>query len=175
MRDATSRTVTVSLRTRDPDRARVLGARLNGLALQAREQVRIGAMSIRHGQRLRKRCGKVRGDLSTFLIHPDVPPDNDGSERQLRPTATCRQVAGGLRSEWNADLFAGVRSVVSTAAGNGIDAYAVIRNTLHGCSVPAAGRAVTDGQQVQGPCGPLRTRRANLCRSEQLPIGHRTD
>ncbi len=52
----------------------------------------------RHGQRLRKRYGKVRGDLFTFLIHPDAPPDNNSSERELRPTATYRKVTGGFRS-----------------------------------------------------------------------------
>ena len=52
----------------------------------------------RHGQCLRKRCGKVRGDLFTVLIHPDVPPDNNNSERELRPTATDGKVTGDFRS-----------------------------------------------------------------------------
>jgi transposase len=33
-----------------------------------------------HGKRLRKRYRKVRNHLFTFLEHPDVPPDNNGSE-----------------------------------------------------------------------------------------------
>ncbi len=41
-----SRVVALSLRTRDPDRARSLGARLNGLAIGGRQRVRAGAMSI---------------------------------------------------------------------------------------------------------------------------------
>ena len=41
----------------------------------------------RDRRRLRKRYGAVRGSLFTFLEHPDVPPDNNGSERELRPTA----------------------------------------------------------------------------------------
>ena len=45
----------------------------------------------KHGRRLQKRYGKVRRDLFTFLEHPDVPPDNNASERDLRPTA---EVAG---------------------------------------------------------------------------------
>ena len=39
----------------------------------------------RHGRRLRKRYGAVRGSLFTILEHPDVPPDNNGSERELHP------------------------------------------------------------------------------------------
>ena len=92
-----------------------------------------------HGKRLRKRYAKVRGDLFTFLIHPEVPPDNNGSERELRPTATYRKVTGGFRSDWGADLFAGVRSVIGTAARQGIDAYAAILNTLRGQLVLAPG------------------------------------
>jgi transposase len=85
-----------------------------------------------HGRRLRKRYGKVRSHLFTFLEHPDVPPDNNGSERELRPTATYRKVTGGFRSTWGADLFAGVRSVVGTAARRGKDAYQAILAVLDG-------------------------------------------
>jgi transposase len=83
-----------------------------------------------HGKRLRKRYGKVRSHLFTFLEHPDAPPDNNSSERELRPTATYRKVTGGFRSKWGADLFAGVRSIVGTAARQGIDAYQAIRAVL---------------------------------------------
>jgi transposase len=88
-----------------------------------------------HGRRLRKRYGKVRSHLFTFLEHPDVPPDNNGSERELRPTATYRKVTGGFRSNWGGDLFAAVRSVVGTAARRGSDAYQAIRAVLYGDSV----------------------------------------
>ena len=125
-------------------RAVLLARRRKRLAASTRQQYRrrldrdldaIMARSPtnRHGQRLRRRYGRVRGDLFTFLSHPDVPPDNNSSERELRPTATCRKVTGGFRSGWGADLFAGVRSVVGTAARAGIDAYAAIRDTLCGC------------------------------------------
>jgi transposase len=88
-----------------------------------------------HGRRLRKRYGKVRNHLFTFLEHPEVPPDNNGSERELRPTATYRKVTGGFRSNWGADLFAAVRSVIGTAARRQIDAYQAIRAVLRGESV----------------------------------------
>jgi transposase len=93
----------------------------------------------RHGQRLRKRYAKVRDHLFTFLDHPEVPPDNNGSERELRPTATYRKVTGGFRSDWGAHLFAAVRSVVGTAARRGIDPYHAIRSTLSGQPIPAPG------------------------------------
>ncbi len=131
-------------------RAVILARRRKTLAASTRHQYRrrldrdldaIMALSPgnRHGQRLRKRYGKVRNDLFTFLSHPDVPPDNNSSERELRPTATYRKVTGGFRSDWGADLFASVRSVVGTAARTGVDAYAAIFNTLCGCHSPVPG------------------------------------
>jgi transposase len=73
--------------------------------------------------------------LFTFLEHPDVPPDNNSSERELRHTAMYRKVTGGFRSQWGADLFAAVRSIVGTASRKGIDAYHAIRAVLGGSSV----------------------------------------
>ncbi len=91
------------------------------------------------GRRLRKRYGKVRAHLFTFLDHPEVGADNNGSEREVRPTATYRKVTGGFRSQWGKDLFAAFRSIVGTAARRGIDAYQAIRMTLSGQSVLAPG------------------------------------
>jgi len=88
-----------------------------------------------HGKRLRKRYGKVRNSLFTFLEYPEAPPDNNGSERELRPTATYRKVTGGFRSHWGADLYAAVRSIVGTAARQGRNAYQAIRTVLQGESV----------------------------------------
>ncbi len=93
----------------------------------------------RDGMRLRKRYAKIREHLFTFLDHPEIPADNNASERDLRPTATYRKVTGGFRSEWGADLFAAVRSVVGTARRRRIDAYQAIRHTLCGQSALVPG------------------------------------
>lgn len=92
-----------------------------------------------HGKRLRKRYGKVRSHLFTFLAYPEVDADNNSSERALRHTATYRKVTGCFRSVWGANLFAAIRSVIGTAARRGIDAYEAIRMTLQGQSVLAPG------------------------------------
>ena len=77
------------------------------------------------------------------LVHIPRPSrhtaDNNGSERELRPTATYRKVTGGFRSNWGADLFAAVRSVVGTAARHGTDAYQAINAILGGASVLKGG------------------------------------
>lgn len=131
-------------------RACVLARRRHHLAETTRHQYRqrmerqldavmVSVPSNRDGQRLRKRYGKVRAHLFTFLDHPEVGADNNASERDLRPTATYRKVTGGFRSDWGADLFAGFRSVVGTAARRGISAYQAIKMTLQGKSVLAPG------------------------------------
>ena len=93
----------------------------------------------RHGTRLRKRYRKVRDGLFTFLTHPDVPPDNNGSERELRPMATYRKVTGGFRSDWGSDLCAAIKSVVGTAARQGIDAYHAIHAIVSGQTILSPG------------------------------------
>ena len=92
-----------------------------------------------NGRRLRQRYGKLRSHLFTFPDHPEVPADNNSSKRELRPTATCRKVTGGLRSDGGADLFAGVRSVIGTAARRGVGAYQAIQKTLRGQAVTHPG------------------------------------
>jgi transposase len=127
-------------------RAVVLARRRHDLAASTRREYRRRldreldaiialAPENRHGKRLRQRYAKVRDHLFTFLDHPEVPPDNNGCERELRPTATYRKVTGGFRSVWGADLFAGVKSVLGTAARHGLDAYQAIRQTLCGHSI----------------------------------------
>ena len=127
-------------------RAVVLARRRKGLAESTRRghlrrldhalnAIMVLAPTNSHGRRLRKRYGKVRSHLFTFLEHPDAPPDNNASERELRPTATYRKVTGGFRSKWGADLFAGVRSVVGTAARRGKNAYQAICAVLDDESV----------------------------------------
>jgi len=124
------RAVVLARRSRDlaPSTRREYRRRLE-CALDA---VMVLAPTHRDGQRLRKRYGKHRSHLFTFLDHPELPADNNESERELRPTATYRKVTGGFRSDWGADLFAGVRSVIGTAARRSVGAYQAIQQTLHG-------------------------------------------
>ena len=128
------RAVVLARRSRDlaPSTRREYRRRLD-CALDA---VMALAPTHRDGQRLRRRYGKHRSHLFTFLDHPEVPADNNGSERELRPTATYRKVTGGFRSKWGADLFAGVRSVIGTAARRGVGAYQAIQQTLRGQAIP---------------------------------------
>ena len=131
-------------------RAFVIAKRRTALAAATRKSYKarlerdmdaIMALNVEHkdARRLRKRYGKHRGSLFTFLDHPEIAPDNNGSERALRPTATYRKVTGGFRSTWGADLYAAVRSTVGTAARHGINAFAAIQSALGISDVYAVG------------------------------------
>jgi hypothetical protein len=66
-----------------------------------RELDRVLALQPRHrrGQRLRQRSLAVRDSLFTFLEHPDTPPDNTGSKRDLRPIAVYRKRRAGAQPQ----------------------------------------------------------------------------
>jgi transposase len=85
-----------------------------------------------HGRRLRHRYLKVRGHLFTFMTERDVPTTNNGSERDLRSSTTFRKVTNGFRSDWGADLYAGVRSVLNTARRQSLSPLQAIQRTLEG-------------------------------------------
>jgi transposase len=84
----------------------------------------------RHGIRLRRRFAKVRDSLLTCLTDRTVPPTNNASERDIRPSTIFRKVTNGFRSEWGRDLYAGIRSVLNTARRQHRSAFDAIRDTL---------------------------------------------
>ncbi len=85
-----------------------------------------------HGKRLRKRYGKDRDSLFTFITEREVPPTNNGSERDIRPSTTFRKVTGGFRSEWGGDLYAAVRSTLNTGRCHDLSALQAIQTALNG-------------------------------------------
>ena len=87
--------------------------RFDALMLETRTQ---------HPQCLRiwKRLFKHSNELFTFLDDPLVPPDNNGTERDIRSLAAARSDGGTHRVGWSAEAFARLKSVVATARKNGI-------------------------------------------------------
>jgi transposase len=74
-------------------------------------------------RKLQKRYLKHRQHLFVFLYRNDVPPTNNVSERALRPSVIHRKVTGGFRSQWGADAYAALASVIDTAALKGVNAF----------------------------------------------------
>jgi transposase len=65
-----------------------------------------------------KRLRKHRDFVFTFLQYPEVPPDNNGSERAIRNAKVKMKVSGQFRSLAGAESFAILRSIIDTAKKN---------------------------------------------------------
>lgn len=69
----------------------------------------------RLARNLRTRYRTHRQHLFLFLHRSDVPADNNASERALRPSVVHRKVMGSFRSEWGAQAYAALATVINTA------------------------------------------------------------
>lgn len=77
----------------------------------------------RLGTNLLDRYRKYRHSLFVFLQHSHVPADNNACERALRPSVIHRKVMGSFRSEWGAQAYAALTTVLNTAKRNGESAF----------------------------------------------------
>ena len=65
-------------------------------------------------QRLQKRFIKHKDWIFTFMSYPDVPPDNNSSERAIKAAKLKDKVSGGFRSVLGANRFAQLLSLTQT-------------------------------------------------------------
>jgi len=65
------------------------------------------------------RMTKYKDYLFNFLHYPDVPPDNNGSERAIRNVKVKQKISGQFKSFEGAMNFAVLRSITDTALKNG--------------------------------------------------------
>jgi transposase len=86
--------------------------------------------------RLKKRYQKHRQNLFVFLYRTDVPPTNNVSEQALRSSVIHRKVTGGFRSQWGADAYAALASVIDTAALQGVNAFDALQNLIGNPALP---------------------------------------
>jgi transposase len=82
------------------------------------------------GENLKRRYLKERAHLFTFLEDPCLEPTNNGSERSLRPSVIFRKVTNGFRSDWGADFFADVRSIIDTGQRQDLNPYQALQKAL---------------------------------------------
>ena len=66
----------------------------------------------------RKRMVKYAAHVFYFLLHKDVPPDNNGSERAIRNFKIKLKISGFFKSIEGARGYAVIRSVIDTAIKN---------------------------------------------------------
>lgn len=61
---------------------------------------------------------KYKDYILTFLYHPKVPPDNNGSERAIRNVKVKQKVSGQFKSWKGVENFLVLRSITDTALKN---------------------------------------------------------
>jgi transposase len=74
-------------------------------------------------QALYRRYHKYREALFVFLHDERVPFQNSACERALRPAVIHRKVSGGFRSDWGAEAYAALASVIDTARLQGRNVF----------------------------------------------------
>ncbi len=94
--------------------------------------------------------------LVRFLDNPDIPLDNNQTERAIRPVALGRKNHYGSRSERGTQVAAALYSLIESAQLCGVDPSAYLRKAVS-CELSAEGSAplphefaATSGQRPQG-------------------------
>jgi transposase len=75
------------------------------------------------GENLLARYRTHRAHLLLFLHRADVPADNNACERALRPSVIHRKVLGSFRSDWGAQAYATLATVLNTAKRAGENVF----------------------------------------------------
>ena len=86
--------------------------------------------------RLQQRYRKHRQHLFVFLERTDVAPTNNVSERALRASVVHRKVLGGFRSQWGAEAYAALASIIDTAALKGTKAFEALQTLMGPPALP---------------------------------------
>lgn len=74
-----------------------------------------------------KRMVKYQDYVFGFLDHPDVPPDNNGSERAIRNFKVKLKNTGFFKSFEGSTIYAVLRSIIDTALKNDQNPYLVMQ------------------------------------------------
>jgi transposase len=95
-----------------------------------------------NARRLQERYRAHRASLFVFLDHPDVPPTNNASEQDLRPSVIHRKVTGCYRSQLGANISAIFTSLLTTARKRGDNLFQALRavadpSPLHAVGLPS--------------------------------------
>jgi transposase len=111
------------------------------LAGASQTAARSGALMKKHNA-LARRLRDRQDDYLRFTIDFRAPPDNNGSERDIRMAKLRQKVSGSLRTLTGARQFCAIRSYLSTAAKHGLSLFdALVMLTENRPWMPAAARS----------------------------------
>jgi transposase len=102
-----------------------------GLAGASQTAARSGNLMQKHNA-LARRLISRQHDYLRFTTDLRAPPDNNGSERDIRMAKLKQKVSGCLRTPAGARQFCAIRSYLSTAAKHGLGFYDVLAMLAEG-------------------------------------------
>jgi len=80
-------------------------------------------MAVKELIAFQKRLVKFQDYVFAFLDNPEIPPDNNGSERAIRNFKVKQKNSGFFKSIEGANIYAVIRSIIDTALKNGQNPY----------------------------------------------------
>jgi len=83
--------------------------------------------NIKELKTFQNRMVKYQDYVFAFLDKPEIPPDNNGSERAIRNFKVKQKVSGFFKSDEGADTYSIFRSIIDTAIKNGQNPYLALK------------------------------------------------
>jgi hypothetical protein len=109
------------------------------LAGAGQTAARSGALMKKHNA-LARRLLDRQGDYLRFTADVRAPPDNNGTERDIRMAKLKQKISGCLRTAAGARQFCAIRSYLSTAAKHGLGLFDALVTLTEGRPwIPAPG------------------------------------
>lgn len=84
---------------------------------------------------LLERMDKYRDQILAFLWDPEVPFSNNQAERDIRMVKVKQKISGGFRTVQNAEIFARIRSYVSTEQKQEVGAWKALAKAFDGAAL----------------------------------------
>lgn len=82
-------------------------------------------------KKLQKRIMRFRKQIFTFLYNEHAPPDNNGSERDIRKWVIFRKIYGCFRSKEGAENLAVIMSIIETCKKQGHNFFDKIKEAFN--------------------------------------------
>ena len=82
-----------------------------------------------------KSLTKSRNKIFTFLLYPNIPPDNNASERAIRNVKVKLKVSGQFKTVQGAEDYAALRSIIDTSRKRDLNEFDSLMGIICGDSV----------------------------------------
>ncbi len=102
-------------------------------------------------ENLRKRILRHGEELFTFLTYPEIEPDNNRAERQLRPSVILRKISFGHRSSQGLKNHSVIMSLIETAKLRGITPRDLLLSLLANGNTKTVSNALFGSIQPMAP------------------------